>query len=118
MVLVILLRRLGGPVFGINPDLIERAESTPDTVLTMVGGNKYVVVESLTEITDLVREHRAQIIAAAETMSLNGSYESQASYDRAAPAITGHSGSARLHDVSQPSSSAASSVVPLRSKDL
>jgi flagellar protein FlbD len=113
MVLVILLRRLGGPVFGINPDLIERAESTPDTVLTMVGGNKY-----LTEITDLVREHRAQIIAAAETMSLNGSYESQASYDRAAPAITGHSGSARLHDVSQPSSSAASSVVPLRSKDL
>jgi hypothetical protein len=51
-------------------------------------------------------------------MSLNGSYESQASYDRAAPAITGHSGSARLHDVSQPSSSAASSVVPLRSKDL
>jgi flagellar protein FlbD len=109
---VILLRRLGGPVFALNPDLIERAESTPDTVLTMVGGNKYVVCESLTDITELIREHRAQIIAAAESMSLNGGY------DRQSPAVTSHATAARLHDVSHPNSTGGNSVVPLRPKDV
>jgi flagellar protein FlbD len=112
-VALILLRRLGGPVFGLNPDLIERAESTPDTVLTMVGGNKYVVCESLTEVTDLVREHRARVIAAAESMSLSSD-----GYDRHAPSVTTHANAARLHDVSQSSSAAQSSVVPLRPKDI
>lgn len=111
-VTVILLRRLGGPVFALNPDLIERAESTPDTVLTMVGGNKYVICESLSEITDLIREHRAQIIAAAESMSLSGGY------DRQSPSVTTHATAARLHDVSHSSSTTGhSSVVPLRPKD-
>ena len=50
MVELILLSRLGGPVFALNPDLIERAESTPDTVVTLVGGNKYVIRETLDEV--------------------------------------------------------------------
>ncbi|MDQ1717392.1 MAG: Flagellar and Swarming motility protein, partial [Pseudonocardiales bacterium] len=33
---LIILRRLSGPQFALNPDLIERAEATPDTVVTMV----------------------------------------------------------------------------------
>lgn len=109
---MILLRRLGGPVFALNPDLIERAESTPDTVLTMVGGNKYVVCESLNEITELIREHRAQIIAAAESMTNNGVY------DRQSPSVTTHVNAARLHEVSQSPNAAVSSVVPLRPKDV
>ncbi|HEV2886345.1 MAG TPA: flagellar FlbD family protein [Jatrophihabitans sp.] len=66
---LILLRRLGGPVFTLNPDLIERAEATPDTVVTLIGGNKYVICESLDELVELIRDYRARIIASAEAMT-------------------------------------------------
>jgi flagellar protein FlbD len=109
---LILLRRLGGPVFALNPDLIERAESTPDTVLTMVGGNKYVVCESLLEVTDMIREHRAQILAAAETLSIENVRMSSRSANT-------HTATARIHDISQHghNQSGNSSVIPLRPKD-
>ncbi len=68
---MILLRRLNGPLFTLNPDLIERAEATPDTVVTLVGGNKYVVAETLEELVDLIRDYRARIIASAESMLLD-----------------------------------------------
>jgi len=60
---VILLTKLNGPEFALNADLIERAESTPDTVLTMVDGTRYVVRESVTEIIDQIRTFRASIVA-------------------------------------------------------
>ena len=41
------LTRLSGSVFAINSDLIERIDSTPDTVITLIGGTKYVVSETL-----------------------------------------------------------------------
>lgn len=65
---MILLRRLGGPLFTLNPDLIERAEATPDTVVTLIGGNKYVICESLEELVELIQDYRARIIAIAEHM--------------------------------------------------
>ena len=65
---MILLTRLGGPVFALNPDLIERAEATPDTVVTLIGGNKYVICESLEELIEAIRDYRARIIATAESM--------------------------------------------------
>lgn len=65
---MILLRRLGGPLFTLNPDLIERAEATPDTVITLIGGTKYVVCESLDELIELILNYRARIIATAESM--------------------------------------------------
>lgn len=70
---MILLRRLGGPQFTLNPDLIERAEATPDTVITMVGGNKYVVCEALEELSNLIRQHRARILATAEALAFDSS---------------------------------------------
>jgi flagellar protein FlbD len=63
---VLQLTRLSGPVFALNPDLIERAEATPDTVLTLVNGSKYVIRESLDELTTMIRDYRADIIAAAQ----------------------------------------------------
>ena len=62
---MIVLTRLNGPAFALNPDLIERAESTPDTVLTLVDGTKYVVAESLGELIARIRWFRASVIAAA-----------------------------------------------------
>jgi len=60
---MITVTRLNGPAFSLNPDLIERIEETPDTVIHLVGGTNYVVVESVEEIVARVRESRAQIIA-------------------------------------------------------
>jgi flagellar protein FlbD len=70
MVELILLSRLGGEDFALNPDLIERAEATPDTVVTLVSGNKYVIAQSLDELIELISLNRAQVIASAE--HLNG----------------------------------------------
>jgi flagellar protein FlbD len=69
MDIVLQLTRLSGPVFALNPDLIERAEATPDTVVTLVNGSKYVIRESLTELLALIREHRADLVAAAAQIS-------------------------------------------------
>jgi flagellar protein FlbD len=66
---VILLTRLGGPVFALNPDLIERADCTPDTVITMVDGKKHVVAESLPEVIALIRQFRASVIADAQYLA-------------------------------------------------
>ena len=63
------LTRLGGPVFALNPDLIERAEATPDTVVTLVNGSKYVIRESLEELTALIRAYRADVVAAAQSLT-------------------------------------------------
>jgi flagellar protein FlbD len=63
---VILLTRLNGPVFALNPDLIERADCTPDTVITLVDGTKYLVAESLPELVTLIRQYRASIVADAQ----------------------------------------------------
>jgi flagellar protein FlbD len=63
---VLQLTRFSGPVFALNPDLIERAEATPDTVVTLVNGSKYVIRESLNELMTLIRDYRADIIMAAQ----------------------------------------------------
>jgi flagellar protein FlbD len=65
---VILLTRLNGPQFALNPDLIERADSTPDTVITLVDGTKYVVGESLLELVTLVRQYRSSVVADAQQL--------------------------------------------------
>jgi flagellar protein FlbD len=60
---VIILTRLGGHEVAVNPDLIERAEPTPDTVLTMVDGHKIVVAEGIDELVALIRDWRASVVA-------------------------------------------------------
>ena len=59
---MIVVRRLNGETFGINAEHIERIEETPDTVLTLLDGKKYIVRESLTDVLDLVAEYRAKIL--------------------------------------------------------
>jgi flagellar protein FlbD len=69
---VILLTRLGGAELALNPDLVERAEPTPDTVITMIDGHKIVVAESITEVVDRIRTWRASVVAEACVLSRNG----------------------------------------------
>lgn len=66
---MILLTRLNGPVFALNPDLVERADCTPDTVITLVDGTKYLVAESLPELVALVRQYRASVVVEAQHLA-------------------------------------------------
>ncbi len=63
------LTRLNGPVFALNPDLIERAEATPDTVVTLVNGSKYVIRESLDDLIQLILSYKGTLVAAAQQWS-------------------------------------------------
>ncbi len=66
---VIILTRLGnGLPVAVNPDLIERAEPTPDTVLTLIDGHKLVVEEPLQDVVSMIREWRASVAAQAISM--------------------------------------------------
>jgi flagellar protein FlbD len=67
---MILITRLNGPQFALNPDLIERVEATPDTVLTLVDGTKYLIADSVEEVIQKVREYRASVIALAQRIEV------------------------------------------------
>ncbi len=60
---MIMLTRISGSGFVLNCDLIERVDSTPDTVISLVDGKKYVVLESPAEVVHAVRLHRSEVIA-------------------------------------------------------
>ena len=62
---MIVLTRLNGPSFALNPDLIERVESNPDTVVVLIGGAKYPIAESVEELLERVRDYRGRVIASA-----------------------------------------------------
>lgn len=52
------LTRLNGHRILINCDLIRYAESNPDTVITLVTGEKLIVRETCDELGQIVFEHR------------------------------------------------------------
>ncbi len=60
---MIMLTRLNGAPFALNPDLIERAEATPDTVITLVDGKHYIVDEPLQVVIDRMQHARAAVLA-------------------------------------------------------
>ena len=66
---MIMLTRLTGAPFALNPDLIERAEATPDTVLTLCDGTKLLVAETVDELVEKVRDYRSLIISRAEFLA-------------------------------------------------
>jgi len=53
---MILLTKLGGKEILINEELIETAQETPDTVVTMNNGHSYIVSEKIDEIMDKIVE--------------------------------------------------------------
>ena len=58
---MIALRRLNNQPLLVNVDLIETVESTPDTVVTLVSGNRLVVRDSPDEVRAKVIEFKRQI---------------------------------------------------------
>jgi flagellar protein FlbD len=62
------LTRLNGNPLVVNCDLIKFAESSPDTVLTLVNGEKIVVLENCEEVVRRTIAHRARVFAAARVL--------------------------------------------------
>ncbi len=67
---MITVTRRNGTSFALNPDLIERVEATPDTIITLVAGTRYVVTETVEEVVREVRDYRAAVLAAADAVPM------------------------------------------------
>lgn len=59
------LTRLNGRPVVVNAELIETVESTPDTVVSLTSGKKFVVLESPGEIIERVVHYRQKAWPAA-----------------------------------------------------
>jgi flagellar protein FlbD len=57
------LTRLNGTPIVLNSDLIKTAEASPDTMLTLINGEKLIVRETCSEITERVLAYRARLLA-------------------------------------------------------
>lgn len=55
---MIQVTRLNGKQFVLNSELIESMEATPDTVITLTGGNKYVVSETTEELIRRITDYQ------------------------------------------------------------
>jgi flagellar protein FlbD len=61
---MIILHRLTHPEHELylNPDQVLSIEATPDTVISLLNGTKYLVCETPDEVISLVRDWRASIL--------------------------------------------------------
>src|SRR5271166_4600565 len=58
------LTRLNGTPIVLNSDLIKTAEASPDTMLTLINGEKLIVREECSEVVERVLAYRARLLAA------------------------------------------------------
>jgi flagellar protein FlbD len=66
---MIQLTRLNKQPLALNSDLIKFIEYAPDTVITLVNGEKIVVLEAGEQILDKIVEFRRRIISGLKTNS-------------------------------------------------
>lgn len=57
---MIYVSRLNGDQIAINDELIEYMEETPDTIITLTTGKKFVVKDSTAEIIERIVDFRKQ----------------------------------------------------------
>jgi flagellar protein FlbD len=62
---MIVLTALDGQRLALNADLIERVDEEEGTVVTMVGGSRHTVAESVATLVDMMARFRAGVLVAA-----------------------------------------------------
>ena len=62
---MLMLTRLNGHPLAINGDLIKSVESSPDTMITLITGEKIVVLETLPLVLEAARAWRVSILREA-----------------------------------------------------
>ncbi len=55
---MILVHRLDGAPFYLNAELVETVEATPDTVIVLVNGHRYIVKEQIEEVIVRILNYR------------------------------------------------------------
>jgi len=65
--------RLNGSPMMLNSDLIKTAEASPDTMITLINGEKLIVREAPAEIVERVLAYRARLLAAVARRLPNAS---------------------------------------------
>lgn len=58
---MIRLRGMNGKEYVLNDNQIEKIEEVPETVITLINGNKYIVEETVDEVIDKVIMFKRQI---------------------------------------------------------
>ena len=76
---MIRLTRINRVPLVLNADLIEHVETTPDTVIAMTTGQKFVVTESADEVIEKVIEFRR---ASRGSLKLLATRDSQTAQNR------------------------------------
>jgi flagellar protein FlbD len=95
---VIRLTRLNGSSIALNSDLIKFVENAPDTVITLVNGEKMIVLETTVEVIHRIVEFRRSVLAGlpssgANLMAPGGSVNSKhAGLDRECSSEGSHRG--------------------------
>ena len=67
---MIQLTRLNNSTITINSDLIKFVEQSPDTVITLLNGEKILVRETVGQILDRVIEFRRRVLSGVSTWHL------------------------------------------------
>ena len=69
---MIKITRLNRTPLILNSDLIEHIEMTPDTVITLTSGQKYMVLETTEEIVERVVSFRQSLLRNQPVQSTSG----------------------------------------------
>ncbi|HWY04033.1 MAG TPA: flagellar FlbD family protein [Candidatus Acidoferrum sp.] len=70
---MIQLTRLNNHPLVVNSDLIKFVEQSPDTVITLLSGEKIVVRESAPDVLERVVQFRRSVLQGISVWSANGS---------------------------------------------
>lgn len=65
---MVLVTRLNGKDFYVNPDLVAFIEETPDTVITLTDGRKLVVSEEALLIIKRIIDYRREVFTKLPTL--------------------------------------------------
>ena len=66
---MITLKKLNGTDIVINAELIETVEAAPDTVITLVTGNRFIVKDSVKEVIAKVTEYRKVVFSGRKAIN-------------------------------------------------
>ncbi|HEY4904152.1 MAG TPA: flagellar FlbD family protein [Candidatus Sulfotelmatobacter sp.] len=81
---MIVLTRLNSKALAVNCDLIKFVEQSPDTIVTLITGEKIVVRESSEEVLTLVIEFRRSVLRGLPVF-----WDSSSSHAPPSPPIAG-----------------------------
>jgi len=72
---MIKLEKLNGSQVVVNADLIESVEATPDTVINLATGNRYIVRTSVDDVIARVEAYKGRVMAASKCVNPIAGFE-------------------------------------------